>query len=146
MTGSAPGTDLILTADRQFFDALLAADRAKLDELLAPEFLIVDVATGGVTYREDFMDFVTAASVRFKRIESFPNEAVLRRFDDTAIIVGRTIIEFTMPDNTQVKAGSRYTHVFVASEYGGSYLLKVLPSANHGERVSVSHKRIIVKW
>ncbi|WP_028932528.1 YybH family protein [Pseudonocardia spinosispora] len=107
-------TDAILDTDRRFFDALLAADSAALDQVLAPEFLIVDVQAGGVTHRPEFLEFVVSGAVRFSRIESFPADAVVRVFGDTAVVVGRTAMELTMPDGTQVSAASRYTHVFVA--------------------------------
>ncbi|WP_327119103.1 nuclear transport factor 2 family protein [Nocardia sp. NBC_01730] len=116
MNVSAPTTDAVLATDRRFFDALLAADRANLDVLLAPEFLIVDVAGGDVTARDEFLQFVSDRIVRFTRIDQFPAEAIVRRFGTTAIIVGRTAMEFSLPDGTQITASSRYTHVFVSND------------------------------
>jgi ketosteroid isomerase-like protein len=110
-----------LDADRWFFDALLGADVAALDAVLAPEFLIVDVAAGAVTDRDAFIEFVASGAVRFTTIDSFPDEAVVRRFDNVTIVVGRTEMTFTMPDGTEVRAASRYTHVFVSS--GGRWRL-----------------------
>lgn len=116
MNVSAPAADTVLATDRRFFDALLAADRAALDVLLAPEFVIVDVAAGDVTARAEFLQFVSDRIVRFTRIDQFPAEAIVRRFGTTTIIVGRTAMEFVLPDGTQVTASSRYTHVFVSDE------------------------------
>lgn len=109
-------TAAILDTDRRFFDALLISDSAALEKVLAPEFLIVDIQAGGVTHRAEFLEFVVSGAVRFTKIESFPAEAVVRVFGDSAIVVGRTAMELTMPDGTQVAAASRYTHVFVAEE------------------------------
>ncbi|MFE2961071.1 hypothetical protein [Nocardia tengchongensis] len=54
--------------------------------------------------------------VQFTRIEQFPTEAIVRHFGTTAIVVGRTAREFSLPDGTQIPASSRYTHVFVSDE------------------------------
>ncbi|WAL67788.1 DUF4440 domain-containing protein [Amycolatopsis cynarae] len=116
MNVSTPATDAVIAADRRFFEALLAADRAALDALLDPEFVIVDVAAGDVTARAEFLQFVSDRIVRFTRIDQFLDEALVRRFGATAIIVGRTAMEFGLPDGTQVTAASRYTHVFVSTE------------------------------
>lgn len=100
-------------ADQRFFAALLGADTPALEELLAPEFLIVDINAGAVTPRAEFLALVTAGAVRFIGIETFPDETIVRRFDNTAIVVGRTDMTFALPDGAQVRAASRYTHVFV---------------------------------
>ncbi|MFC8528932.1 YybH family protein [Nocardia sp. NPDC057227] len=106
----------VLAADRRFFDALLGADTAALEELLHPEFLIVDVAAGGVTARAEFVEFVGSAAVRFTRIDTDPAEATVREFGTTTVVVGRTAMEFTLPDGTAVTTASRYTHVFVSAD------------------------------
>ncbi|MFC4943929.1 nuclear transport factor 2 family protein [Pseudonocardia sp. GCM10023141] len=111
-------TTTVADTDRRFFDALIAADPATLDEVLDPEFLIVDVNAGAVTPRAEFVAFVASGAVRFTAIETFPGEAVTRQFGDTTVVVGRTAMEFTLPDGAQVRTGSRYTHVFVADGAG----------------------------
>ena len=118
MSNPAVESDAVIAADRRFFDALLAADHAALDQALAPQFLIVDVAAGGVTARADFLEAVKNHLVRFERIESFPHETIVRHFGTTAIAVGRTQMAFSLPDGRQVSAASRYTHVFVSSGHG----------------------------
>ncbi len=110
--------DDLTATDGRFFTALLAADAGALEEVLAPDFLIVDVAAGGVTDRADFLAAVQAGAVRFDAIRSFPAEAVIRTYAGTAIIVGRTAMSFTLPDGTAVNAASRYTHVFVRADTG----------------------------
>jgi ketosteroid isomerase-like protein len=115
MAASTSITDAVLAADKRFFDALLAADKKALEEILASEFLIVDVASGGLTQRAEFIEFVISGAVRFINIESFPSQSIVRHFADTAIVIGRTAIEFVLPDGQQVNAASRYTHVFLAS-------------------------------
>jgi hypothetical protein len=45
----------ILDSDARFFRALLNRDVDSLRELLAPDFLIVDVNSGGLTSRADFL-------------------------------------------------------------------------------------------
>lgn len=51
-----------------FFAGLLAADADALGQLLAPDFLIVDVARGGVTNRDEFVAAVRTGMVRFDEI------------------------------------------------------------------------------
>ena len=118
MGESQDHVDDITATDGRFFDALLAADPGALDEVLAPDFLIVDVAAGGVTDRADFLAAVQAGAVRFDAIQSFPAEAVIRTYAGTAIVVGRTAMSFTLPDGAPVNAASRYTHVFVRAADG----------------------------
>ena len=114
-TPAAAGADPAFAADQAFFGALLAGDTGKLDELLAPEFLIVDVATGGVTDRAGFLEFVGSGQVRFAEIQPYAGETVVRCIGDVVIVVGRTRMTFSMPDATTVQVGSRYTHVFSAA-------------------------------
>jgi ketosteroid isomerase-like protein len=102
----------LLAADRAFFDALLAGDARALDALLGPDFLIVDVAAGNVTQRADFAAAVAARAVRFGAIETNPDEALVRLYGDTGVVVGRTRMELHLPDGAELSVGSRYTHVF----------------------------------
>jgi ketosteroid isomerase-like protein len=116
-----PGHTDVTVADKAFFDALVASDISTLERLLGPEFLMVGVADGAVTTRDAFLRFVASGDVRFAGIESFPAEAVVRHFGDTAVVVGRTAMAFQLPDGTEVRTGSRYTHVFVGEQ--GSWRL-----------------------
>ncbi len=115
MAISTPPTDPATAVDLRFFEALLTADHATLDEILAPDFLIVDVAAGNVTARTEFLNFVTAHTVQFTRITPYPTETVVRRFGPTAIVIGRTTMEFTSPDGTRTTTASRYTHVYTSA-------------------------------
>jgi pimeloyl-ACP methyl ester carboxylesterase len=104
---------MALSADRAFFAALLAGDATALDTQLADDFVIVDVAAGGVTEREDFIGAVAAGAVHFDAIDTDSSEAQVRFAGDAAIIVGRTTMRLRLPgaDNA-VTVRSRYTHVF----------------------------------
>ncbi|MEU6586675.1 nuclear transport factor 2 family protein [Nocardia sp. NPDC046763] len=118
MTVPVPVADAALLADRRFFDALLASDRSELEEILDPEFLIVDVNAGGVTSREEFLEFIGSGAVRFSRIDTFPDEAIVRQFGITTAVVGRTSMAFTLPDGGVATIESRYTHLFATGVQG----------------------------
>jgi pimeloyl-ACP methyl ester carboxylesterase len=112
----------VLAADRSFFDALLAGDASSLDGMLADDFVIVDVAAGGVTERADFIGAVAAGAVRFDAIDTDPTQTRVRFAGDGAIAVGRTTMRFCVPaadgDASSTTVQSRYTHVFRRSEAG----------------------------
>ncbi|GAA2264187.1 hypothetical protein GCM10010149_00050 [Nonomuraea roseoviolacea subsp. roseoviolacea] len=108
----------LLDHDRRFFEALTAADAKVLDDLLADDFVLVSVDDGAVVGRDVLLDAIASGAVRFPAIESFPEEANVRRVGDVGIIVGRTGMNFTHPDGTAFSAGSRYTHVYVADSPG----------------------------
>jgi ketosteroid isomerase-like protein len=97
-------------SDDAFFAGLLAADADALGQLLAPDFLIVDVARGGVTNRDEFVAAVRTGMVRFDEIAVV--EQTTRRYGNTVVIVGRTMIQVTI-GGTPVALASRYTHVLV---------------------------------
>jgi ketosteroid isomerase-like protein len=97
-------------SDDAFFAALLAADADALDQLLAQDFLIVDVARGGVTSRDEFVAAVRSAMVRF--VEIAVAERTTRGYGNTAVIVGRTMMQVTIGGTPEALA-SRYTHVLV---------------------------------
>ena len=113
-----PRVQAVTAADRAFFEALLSADEEALDSLLAPEFLIIDVSTAGVTRRPDFLSFVASAQVTFDVIETFPADSIVRELAGVVIVIGRTRMDFTMPDGTAVQAASRYTHIFTPTSNG----------------------------
>jgi ketosteroid isomerase-like protein len=98
-------------ADDAFFAALVAGDAARLDSLLAEDFLIVDIAGGGVTPRDVFLDAVRSGALRFAAIDP-EGESDVRRYDGTAIVVGATRMRGAFGGEA-FAAHSRYTHVFV---------------------------------
>ncbi|MFD1501862.1 nuclear transport factor 2 family protein, partial [Streptosporangium lutulentum] len=104
---------LLLDRDRSFFDALVAADLSCLDDLLADDFVMVAIDNGATVTRADLLGLMSSGTVRFPAVQSFPDEAVVRRIGDVGIVVGRTGMNFTGADGAVFTAGSRYTHVFV---------------------------------
>ncbi len=111
-----PHRQEVLDTDARFFSALLEADRETLDELLAPDFLIVDVNAGGLTNRADFLAAVDARLVSFESIETLSEDAVVREYPATAIVIGTTAMRFRMAEGSSVSVRSRYTHVFTQSD------------------------------
>lgn len=108
----------LLDLDQSFFDALVAGDAAVLKELLADDFILVGVEDGSVVGKQAVLDLVASGSLRFPRIESFPDEAIVRVIGNVGIVVGRTGMNFTNPDGSSFSAGSRYTHVYAAHSPG----------------------------
>lgn len=100
-------------ADDAFFDALLKQDVPALEQVLTEDFLMVDIASGGVHTRADFLGAVEAGMVTFQSIQRFHDESRVRDLGETGgVVVGRTQMGFLAPDGTQLDAASRYTHVF----------------------------------
>jgi ketosteroid isomerase-like protein len=56
-------------------------------------------------------------------IDSYHDEAIVRRLGEVAIVVGRTAMSVTAPDGTGFTLSSRYTHVFIAGTDGGCRLV-----------------------
>ena len=110
----------IAAADETFFAALLSADMAALEAVLADDFVIVDVMSGWVTGREEFLAAIGSGMLRFAEVTRFPAEQPVRRRDKAGVVVGRTRMVMRVgPD--EVTANSRYTHVFVKDD--GSWRL-----------------------
>ncbi|NUO99618.1 MAG: nuclear transport factor 2 family protein [Nonomuraea sp.] len=105
---------ILLQHDQSFFDALVANDLDRLRELLADDFVLVGVEDGAVADKAVLLDLVASGSLRFPKIESFPDEAIVRVIGNMGIVVGRTGMNFTNPDGSTFSAGSRYTHVYAA--------------------------------
>ena len=104
----------LLAADQRFFDALTAADHDALDALLAPDFLIVDIHTGSIGTRAQLLALIRSGELVFPAVLAFPEESIVRTVGETGIVVGRTRMHFTGPDNASFHADSRYTHVYAA--------------------------------
>jgi ketosteroid isomerase-like protein len=108
----------LLKHDQSFFDALVANALDRLKELLADDFVLVGVEEGAVADKVIVLDLVASGSLQFPRIDSFPDEAIVRVIGKVGIVVGRTGMNFTNPDGTMFSAGSHYTHVYVADSPG----------------------------
>ena len=113
----------VLDRDQRFFEALMAADVPALEDLLAEEFILVGVNDGAVVPRSALIEAVASGAVRFPAINSYPDEAIVRRLGQVAIVVGRTGMNVTAPDDAGFMLGSRYTHVFTAGTDDGWRLI-----------------------
>ncbi|GIH96777.1 YybH family protein [Planobispora siamensis] len=121
--------DTLLRHDQYFFQALMDADVARLDALLAEDFVLVGVEDGAVADKTALLTLITSGALRFPAIDSFPEEAVVRRIGDVGLVVGRTGMTFQNPDGTTFSAGSRYTHVFAADASGAWRLISAQGTA-----------------
>jgi ketosteroid isomerase-like protein len=115
--------DTLLKHDQSFFDALVAGDLPLLKELLSDDFVLVGVEDGAVAGKAVILELVTSGALRFPRIDSFPDEAIVRIIGNVGIVVGRTGMNFTNPDGTAFSAGSRYTHVYATGSSGPWHLV-----------------------
>jgi ketosteroid isomerase-like protein len=104
----------LLAADQRFFDALTAADHDALDAMLAEDFLIVDINSGSIGTRAQLLALIRSGELVFPAVRAFPEESIVRTVGETGIVVGRTRMHFTGPDDTSFHADSRYTHVYAA--------------------------------
>ncbi len=120
---SPPDRAAVLDRDQRFFDALMAADVTALEDLLAEEFILVGVNDGAVVPRSALIEAVASGAVRFPTINSYPDEAIVRRLGQVAIVVGRTGMSVTAPDGAAFTLGSRYTHVFTGGTDEGWRLI-----------------------
>lgn len=111
----------LLAADRAFFDALVSGDSDAVGALLAQDFVIVSIQDGSANTRADLLAAL-AGGLAFPAVTDHPGEAVVRVVGTVGIVVGRTAMAFTGPDDAPFEAGSRYTHVYVR-EAGGWRLL-----------------------
>lgn len=108
----------VLTVDDAFFTALRTADTAALGDLLDPEFLLVDIASGGVASAEQFAALLGSGQLVVDELTPHHEEAVVRRFGTTAVVVGRTTMRLRLPDGQPLEVASRYTHVFAPDATG----------------------------
>ncbi|MFI6598142.1 YybH family protein [Nonomuraea sp. NPDC050536] len=122
MTITAEDRAALLDHDRRFFDALVSGDVPALERLLADDFVLVSIEDGAIARPDALLGLISSGSLRFPAIESFPEEAIVRRIGDTGIVVGRTAMNFTGPDGGTFTASSRYTHVFARTPDGTWHL------------------------
>jgi ketosteroid isomerase-like protein len=113
---------ILLERDEEFFAALVAGDTAALRELLAEDFVLVAIGSGAVVTRAELVGAVAAGQLTFPAVRAFPAEAVVRRFGEVGIVVGRTAMSFRGADGAEFGAGSRYTHVY-ARQPGAAWRL-----------------------
>ncbi|MFI7423647.1 YybH family protein [Nonomuraea sp. NPDC049684] len=119
----------LVELDQSFFDALVADDHDRLRDLLADDFVLVGVEDGAVAGKDVLLDLVTSGSLQFPKIDSFPDEAIVRVIGDVGIVVGRTGMNFTNPDGSTFSAGSRYTHVYAVGHDGNWRLVSAQGTA-----------------
>lgn len=102
----------VVVADEAFVASLLAADHDTLSELLTEDFAIVDVVSGRVTGREEFLGAISSRMLRFTQIVQFSEDRSTRHRDEMGVVVGRTRMVMRMGPGEMI-AQSRYTHVYV---------------------------------
>ena len=111
----------IAAADKAFFGALLSGDIGSLQTLLAEDFLIVDVMSGRVTGREEFLAAIGSGMLQFAEVTQFPDGQSVRRRDAAGVVIGRTRMVMRFGPDT-FTADSRYSHFFV-NDHGSWRLL-----------------------
>ena len=102
-----------LTADRQFFTALIEGDGQALDRVLSDDFILIDVMSGSVITKPEFLTAIRSRQVTFEAIE--PADNLVRLYQGTAVITGRTQMKGRFGEKP-FAVGSRYTHVFVEQQ------------------------------
>jgi ketosteroid isomerase-like protein len=111
---NATAADQVRSTDAAFFKALLDQDVEALDRLLGDDFLIVQVGTGSVHPRAEFLAAVENGLVVFTAIEVDTSETVIRQYGTAAIVLGRSRMTMAGPEGSTVELASRYSHVFAA--------------------------------
>ena len=110
----------VLACDESFFTALLAADHELLSTILADDFLIVDVLSGQVAYREELLRAINSGQLRFGEVIRHAEERSVRLRDSAAVVAGRTRMVMGYRGD-EVTVHSRYTHVYARD--GGRWRL-----------------------
>jgi ketosteroid isomerase-like protein len=109
----------VIGHDERFFNALTAADTIGLSDLVSEDFILIGVNDGSPVTKSQLIETVGAGFVRFLRIESFPDEAIVRRAGaGAAIVIGRTRMTLSIAGGDAITVNSRYTHVFTAAGNG----------------------------
>jgi hypothetical protein len=109
---------------------LLSADTGSLEAVLADDFVIVDVMSGRVTGREEFLAAMGSGMLRFAEVTRFSGDQSVRRREAAGVVVGRTRMVMRFGPDT-VTANSRYTHVFVNDD-GSWRLMSAQGNSNQG--------------
>ena len=104
----------------RFFRALLDGDTTALGDLVTDDFVLVDIISGGVAHRADFLEAFRRGRLTFSRVDLV--ERFTRLHGDVAVIVGRTELAGDHGGSC-FAVSSRYTHVLVGSG-GGQWRLK----------------------
>lgn len=104
-----------LAADHDFFEALKGGDTASLDRVLNDDFVIVDVMSGGITTKEALVSAIRERELLFETIEVAERETLVRVYQSTAVLIGRTEMRGRF-SQTPFVAASRYTHVYVLQD------------------------------
>ena len=102
-----------MTADRQFFAALLDRDAQALDRILGDDFILIEVMSGSVITKPEFLAAINLGQVTFEAIEPADNR--VRHYQGTAVITGRTNMKGQLAGKP-FSVSSRYTHVFVTQQ------------------------------
>ncbi|HVT88780.1 MAG TPA: nuclear transport factor 2 family protein [Tepidisphaeraceae bacterium] len=99
-----------IQADQKFFKALTQGNADMLLDLLSDDFRLVDVISGSVTDKNAFVAVIESGQLKFSSIETA--EQHVRKFDQTAVVIGRTKMKGHFGELPFIIA-SRYTHVFI---------------------------------
>lgn len=110
--GTNDPLEAVARADDAFFAALLDGRGPVIEDLLTDDFLIVEVQSGSVVDRGDFVAAIANGHVTFDASEAFRNDRIIRGYGDVAVVIGRTRMSFTLGDASTFRSASRYTHVF----------------------------------
>lgn len=110
-----------VAADRYFFESLISGDCDALGQLMSDDFVMVDVMRGGTVRKDDFLHAIDAGVLSFESIVVAEEEGIVRSYPGITIIVGRTRMRGRFADQP-FEAASRYTHVFVQSDDGWSFV------------------------
>jgi ribosomal protein S18 acetylase RimI-like enzyme/ketosteroid isomerase-like protein len=139
---SAHGFDIreILACDESFFAALLAADHELLGTILSGDFLIIDVLSGRVAHRDEWLGAISSGLLRFAEVTRHAEERSVRLRDSAAVVAGRTRMVMCYQGD-EVTVRSRYTHVYTR-ESGRWRLMSAQGTPIRAARVSAERVRL----
>jgi len=106
----------VMEAETRFFNALLTADSKALEELLTDDFVLVDVLSGSVLFKEMLVSVIGSRLLKFAAVDLYPEETLIRWYGSAAVVVGRTTMRGSY-EADPFSAYSRYTH-FYTNSYG----------------------------
>lgn len=110
---STPLASAVEAAEDRFFAALRGGDHDAVEEHLDGGFRIVDVNSGSVSERSQFVDVLRGGALVFERLDLV--ERATRVFGDAGVVVGRTAMAGTFAGEP-FAVESRYTHVLVRGQ------------------------------